>query len=73
MDIASPGMEKFCLQWNDHHRMFFTAAETLSQAGQLTDVTLAAGGSVFPAHRLVLSVCSPFFKVCGSVIVRVTN
>ena len=30
--------------------------------GTLADVTLATGKSSFPAHRLVLSVCSSFFR-----------
>jgi len=54
--------EDFCLKWNDHHSVFFSVAEELLQQGCLTDVTLATGKSSFPAHRLVLSVCSSFFR-----------
>jgi len=54
--------EDFCLKWNDHHSVFFSVAEELLQQGTLADVTLATGKSSFPAHRLVLSVCSSFFR-----------
>lgn len=54
--------EDFCLKWNDHHSLFFTLAETLCKDGLLTDVTLATSSRTFSAHRLVLSVCSSFFK-----------
>jgi len=54
--------EDFCLKWNDHHSVFFSLAEELLQQGSLADVTLATGKSSFPAHRLVLSVCSTFFS-----------
>jgi len=54
--------EDFCLKWNDHHSVFFSVAQELLQQGTLADVTLAAGKSSFPAHRLVLSICSSFFR-----------
>jgi len=54
--------EDFCLKWNDHHSIFFSVAEELLQQGSLADVTLATGKSSFSAHRLVLSVCSSFFR-----------
>jgi hypothetical protein len=54
--------EDFCLKWNDHHMVFFSLAEELHQQGVLTDVTLATSTRTFPAHRLVLSVCSSFFS-----------
>jgi len=54
--------EDFCLKWNDHHSVFFSVAQELLQQGTLADVTLATGKSSFPAHRLVLSVCSSFFR-----------
>ena len=54
--------EDFCLKWNDHHTVFFSLAETLCRGSQLTDVTLATAETTFPAHKLVLSVCSSFFR-----------
>ena len=54
--------EDFCLKWNDHHSIFFSQAESLCRSSLLTDVTLATGDQTFPAHKLVLSVCSSFFR-----------
>lgn len=54
--------EDFLLKWNDHHALFFAGAEELVSAEEYTDVTLAAGPRFFAAHRLVLSICSPYFR-----------
>ena len=54
--------EDFCLKWNDHHSLFFSQAETLCHGSLLTDVTLATADQTFPAHKLVLSICSAFFR-----------
>jgi len=50
------------LKWNDHHVSFFNIVEELCRTEQLCDVTLACGGQVFETHKLILSVCSPFFR-----------
>ena len=54
--------EDFLLKWNDHHSLFFIGAEELCEKEEFTDVTLAAGDKLFPAHKLVLSICSPYFN-----------
>ena len=54
--------EDFLLKWNDHHSLFFVGAEELCESEEYTDVTLAAGTKFFPAHKLVLSICSPYFR-----------
>jgi len=54
--------EDFLLKWNDHHDLFFAGAELLCQNEEFTDVTLAAGKKFYPAHKLVLSICSPYFQ-----------
>jgi len=54
--------EEFLLKWNDHHASFFTIVEDLCRTEQLCDVTLACGGQVFETHKLILSVCSPYFR-----------
>jgi len=54
--------EDFLLKWNDHHSLFFAGAEQLCESEEYTDVTLAAGSKFFPAHKLVLSICSPYFQ-----------
>lgn len=50
------------LKWNDHHSLFFVGAEELCESEEYTDVTLAAGTKLFPAHKLILSICSPYFR-----------
>jgi len=54
--------EEFLLKWNDHHSLFFVGAEELCENEEYTDVTLAAGTKFFSAHKLVLSICSPYFR-----------
>ena len=54
--------EELLLKWNEHHNLFFVGAEELCESEEYTDVTLAAGTKFFPAHKLVLSICSPYFK-----------
>jgi len=44
------------------HSVFFSQAETLCRSSLLTDVTLATPDKTFSAHKLVLSVCSSFFR-----------
>ncbi len=54
--------EDFLLKWNDHHAVFFSGAEQFMERDEYTDVILAAGSRFFSAHKLVLSICSPFFQ-----------
>lgn len=54
--------ENFCLKWNDHHNVFFSNIESLCEKSFLTDVLLSAGGQVYPAHKLVLCICSTYFQ-----------
>jgi len=54
--------EELLLKWNEHHNLFCVGAEELCEREEYTDVTLAAGTEFFPAHKLVLSICSPYFK-----------
>lgn len=54
--------EEFLLKWNDHHNSFFSIMQELCQSESLTDVTLACGGQIFETHKLMLCVCSPFFR-----------
>ena len=58
--------ENFCLKWNDHHNVFFSNIESLCEKSFLTDVILSAGGQMYPAHKLVLCICSTYFQVCNS-------
>ena len=54
--------EDFLLKWNDPPSLFFVDAEELCAREEYTDVTLAAGTKFFAAHKLVLSICSPYFR-----------
>ncbi len=54
--------EDFRLKWNDHHTVFFSTAESLCNGDHLTDITLSCGDQEFSAHKLVLSICSTYFK-----------
>ena len=54
--------EELFLKWNEHHDLFFLGAEELCKNEDFTDVTLAAGDKFFQAHKLVLSICSPYFQ-----------
>ena len=60
--MATQGGEEFSLKWNDHSKVFFAGAEDLAEKQEFTDVTLAAGGKLITAHKMVLSICSPFFQ-----------
>lgn len=63
--------EEYILQWNDHKYNFFSlAADDLFRSEELTDVTVCCGDQLFDAHRLILSVCSPYFR---SMLARAKN
>ena len=54
--------ESLKVQWNDHHSIFFETADFFCREDNLTDVTLSCGDREFSAHKLVLSICSTYFK-----------
>jgi hypothetical protein len=54
--------EQFSLRWNNFHSNLSSGFHALLQGEDLVDVTLAAAGQFVQAHKLVLSVCSPYFK-----------
>ena len=56
---AISNVENLLLNWVDHHKTFFEAAIDLKQP---VDVTLSCGEYTFSAHKLVLSVCSSYFR-----------
>jgi len=58
----SDDAEDLMLRWEDHHKSFFELAEDLCHQEQFIDVTISCGDHNFPAHKLILSVCSPYFK-----------
>ncbi|XP_049885313.1 zinc finger and BTB domain-containing protein 14-like [Pectinophora gossypiella] len=54
--------EQFSLRWNDFHSNLSQSFHALLEGEDLVDVTLAAGGQYVHAHKLILSICSPYFK-----------
>ena len=64
------GGDEFLLKWNDHHNSFFNIMQELCANEVLTDVTLACGGRVFETHKIMLCVCSAFFR---QVLTRQTD
>ena len=62
-DVRGTPEEEYILKWTDHKVNFFSlAAADLFNDEDLTDVTICCGEKLFDAHKLILSVCSPYFK-----------
>jgi hypothetical protein len=62
--------EQFSLRWNNFHSNLTAGFHALLQGEDLVDVTLAAAGQFIQAHKIVLSVCSPYFKELFKVSTR---
>lgn len=60
--MAGGQTEQFSLRWNNFHSNLTAGFHDLLEAEDLVDVTLAAEGQFLQAHKIVLSVCSPYFK-----------
>uniref|UniRef100_A0A2M3YZE9 BTB domain-containing protein n=1 Tax=Anopheles braziliensis TaxID=58242 RepID=A0A2M3YZE9_9DIPT len=54
--------EQFSLCWNNFNSNLSAGFHDSLIQGDLVDVTLAAEGHLVKAHRLILSVCSPYFR-----------
>lgn len=54
--------EQFSLCWNNFNSNLSAGFHESLCRGDLVDVTLCAEGQMVRAHRLVLSVCSPYFR-----------
>jgi len=54
--------QQFSLRWNDYQAYISAAFEDLRKENSFVDVTLGCGGRKLPAHRMLLSVCSPYFR-----------
>ena len=53
--------ELYNLGWSEFDSSLKSAVKGLRSRGDFVDVTLAAGGRLFPAHKLVLSAASTLF------------
>ncbi|XP_014237341.1 uncharacterized protein LOC106659340 isoform X3 [Trichogramma pretiosum] len=66
-EASSPGQtqqqqQHFSLVWNTFPHNLSTGLYSLLTGEQLVDVTLAAEGQILRAHKLILSVCSTYFR-----------
>jgi len=55
--------EQFCLRWNDFHSNITSAFSEIRDDDDFLDVTLVCDGDIVRAHKLVLSACSPLFRI----------
>ena len=55
--------QQYCLKWNNHHSTILGVFDTLLEEESLVDVILSAEGQFLKAHRVILSACSPYFRV----------
>ncbi|KAL1130650.1 hypothetical protein AAG570_011892 [Ranatra chinensis] len=62
MNEEESGSEQFSLRWNNFQANVTSGFESLLEGEELVDVTLAVDGRLLRAHKLVLSICSPYFK-----------
>ncbi|KAG1661375.1 Protein bric-a-brac 1 [Nymphon striatum] len=56
------GSQQFCLKWNNHQVNITDTFENLLENDCFVDVSLACGGNIIKAHKIILSACSPFLK-----------
>lgn len=54
--------EQFSLCWDNFHKNMSSGMHSLLETEDLVDVTLAVEGKYLKAHKMVLSVCSPYFR-----------
>jgi len=55
--------EKFCLRWNDFENNISLAFREIREEKDFFDCTISCGSKQIQAHKLILSACSPFFRL----------
>lgn len=60
--VGTMSDEQFSLVWNSFPTNLSSGLYTLLTDEHLVDVTLAAEGQILRAHKLILSVCSTYFR-----------
>ena len=55
--------EKICLQWNDFESNISVAFLELREDKDFFDITLTCDDDQIQAHKVILSACSPFFRI----------
>ncbi|KAK7590076.1 hypothetical protein V9T40_001689 [Parthenolecanium corni] len=58
-DINGSSCKLYSLTWSEFGTSLASAVRNLRNLEDLTDVTVSAGGKIFPAHKLILSAASP--------------
>ena len=58
--------QQFCLRWNDFQTNMVASFKHLRDEKSFTDVTIACDGQSTKAHKMILSACSPYFKVIST-------
>lgn len=61
-ETATMASEQFSLCWDNFHKNMSSGMQSLLETEDLVDVTLAVEGRYLKAHKMVLSVCSPYFR-----------
>ncbi|KAK4315023.1 hypothetical protein Pmani_013727 [Petrolisthes manimaculis] len=51
------------LRWNNHLSTFASLLSDLRHEETYSDVTIACGGNLYPAHKFVLSACSEYLRM----------
>lgn len=54
--------EQLSLRWNNFHSNLTSGFYDLLETADMVDVTIAVDGHFLQAHKIVLSICSPYFK-----------
>ncbi|XP_059058480.1 protein tramtrack, beta isoform-like isoform X2 [Achroia grisella] len=54
--------QQFSLSWNNFHGNLTKGFAGLLGKGEFVDVTIAVEGHLLQAHKVILSICSPYFK-----------
>lgn len=67
-DINGSPCKVYSLTWSEFGSSLTSAVRNLRNLEDLTDVTVSAGGKIFPAHKLILSAASPLLMELLKVI-----
>lgn len=54
--------ENFNLEWENHNQLIANTFKRLYEDETLTDVTVYCKDGPLRAHKLVMSICSPYFN-----------
>lgn len=62
LNMEDRAEKEFSLHWDNFATNFTANIDDFLTSGDLVDVTLKVEGQQIKAHRLVLSMCSPYFR-----------